>query len=157
MTAESSVAVESSDLKLVITRIFDAPRSLVFKAWTEPEHLARWWGPRGYSLPSCQIDLRQGGSYRFQMKSPEGDINWWHGVVREIVEPELIVWTCSINNADGTSISGETLLKVTLEEYAGKTRLTLHQAIFESIAIRDAHSNGWNDALGRLAEHLASA
>ena len=101
--------------------------------------------------------IGEGGSYRFQMRSPEGDIHWWHGVVREIVEPERIVWTCSINNTDGTSISAETLLTVSLEEYAGKTRLTLHQAIFESIAVRDAHSNGWSDAFGRLAEHLASA
>jgi uncharacterized protein YndB with AHSA1/START domain len=152
----TSHVTEPAERLLVITRVFDAPRALVFKAWTEPEHLARWWGPRGYSLPSCQIDLRQGGSYRFQMRSPRGEIHWWHGIVREIVEPERIVWTCSVNNADGTSISAETLLTVTLEEYAGKTRLTLHQAIFESTAIRDAHSNGWKDAFGRLAEHLAS-
>lgn len=151
-----NIVTEPAERLLVITRVFDAPRALVFKAWTQPEHLARWWGPRGYSLPSCQIDLRPGGSYRFQMRSPSGEIHWWHGVVREIVEPERIVWTCSVNNADGTSISAETLLTVTLEEYAGKTRLTLHQAIFESTAIRDAHSNGWNDAFGRLAEHLAS-
>jgi uncharacterized protein YndB with AHSA1/START domain len=91
------------------------------------------------------------------MRSPEGNIVWWHGVVREILEPERIVWTCSIDNEDGTSISAETLLTVTLEEYVGKTKLTLHQAIFESIVVRDAHSNGWNDAFGRLAEHLASA
>jgi uncharacterized protein YndB with AHSA1/START domain len=157
MAATSNVATESAERELVITRVFNAPRSLVFKAWTEPERLAQWWGPRGYSLPSCQIDPRPGGFYRFQMRSPEGDIHWWHGVVREIIERERIVWTCSINNADGTSISAETLLTVTLEEYAGKTRLTLHQAIFESTAVRDAHSHGWNDAFGRLAEHLASA
>jgi uncharacterized protein YndB with AHSA1/START domain len=152
----TNTVTEPTERQLVITRVFDAPRALVFKAWTQPEHLARWWGPRGYSLPSCQIDLRPGGAYRFQMRSPGGDIHWWHGVVREIVEPERIVWTCSVNNADGTAISAETLLTVTLAEYAGKTKLTLHQAIFESVAVRDAHSNGWNDALDRLAEHLAS-
>jgi uncharacterized protein YndB with AHSA1/START domain len=157
MSTKNDMTTESPELELVITRVFDAPRGLVFKAWTQPEHLARWWGPRGYNLPSCEIDLHPGGSYRFQMRSPEGDINWWHGVVREIVEPERIVWTCSINKADGTSISAETLLTVTLEDYAGKTRLTMHQGIFESIAVRDAHSNGWTDAFGRLAEHLASA
>ena len=156
MDAKNDTTTESAERELEITRVFDAPRSLVFKAWTQPEHLAHWWGPRGFSLPSCQIDLRPGGSYRFQMKSPEGGIVWWHGVVREIVEPERIVWTCSIDNADGTSVSGETLLTVTLEDYAGKTRLTLHQAIFASSGIRDAHSNGWNSAFGRLAELLAT-
>jgi uncharacterized protein YndB with AHSA1/START domain len=156
MAARSNFAAESAERELVVTRVFDAPREFVFKAWTQPEHLARWWGPRGYSLPSCQIAARPGGSYRFQMRSPEGDLHWWHGVVREI-EPERIVWTCSINNTDGRSISAETILTVSLEEYAGKTRLTLPQASFESIGVRDAHSNGWSDAFGRLAEHLASA
>ncbi|MGH7779154.1 MAG: SRPBCC domain-containing protein [Candidatus Binataceae bacterium] len=148
---------EPAERTLVITRVFDAPRALVFKAWTQPRHLARWWGPAGYSLASCEMDLRPGGAYRFQMKSPEGVINSWHGVVREIAEPERIVWTCFIDNADGTLFSGETVLTVTLEDFAGKTRLALHQAVFETTALRDAHSNGWNGAFVRLAEHLASA
>src|SRR6266704_3579085 len=83
----------------------------------------------------CQLCTSPSGdliSYRFEMRSPEGDVHSWHGVVRELVEPELIVWSCFIDNADGTSFSGETILTVTLEDYAGKTRLTLHQAIFES-------------------------
>lgn len=142
---------------LVITRDFDAPRALVFRAWTQPEHLAQWWGPRGFTLPSCELDLRPGGAYRFKMKPPEGDPVWWHGVVREVVEPERIVLTSAIDRADGTRISGETILSVTLEEIAGKTRLTLHQGVFETAAIRDDHSNGWNSAFERLAEHLAAA
>jgi uncharacterized protein YndB with AHSA1/START domain len=151
-----STAAEPAERILEITRVFDAPRALVFKAWTQPEHLAQWWGPKGYSLPSCQIDLRPGGAYRFQMKSPTGNLVWWHGVVREIVEPERIVLTCAVDNLDGASIVGQTTLTVTLEDYAGKTRLTLRQTIFETAAIRDDHSNGWNGALDRLAEHLAS-
>lgn len=148
---------EAVDRTLSITRVFDAPRALVFKAWTQPEHLAQWWGPRGFSLPSCQLDLRPGGAYRFQMKSPEGELVWWHGVVREVVEPERIVWTSAIDRADGTKISGETILSVTLEELAGKTRLTLQQGVFETAAICNAHSNGWNGSFDRLAEHLAAA
>ena len=154
---ENNTAAEPAERILTITRVFDAPRALVFKVWTQPEHLAHWWGPRGFSLPICQIDLRPGGAYRFQMKSPTGGIVWWHGVVREIVEPERIVLTCAVDREDGTSISGETTLTVTLEEYAGQTRLTLHQGVFESAALRDDHSNGWNSAFDRLAEHLTSA
>ena len=154
---ENNTAVEPAERILTITRVFAAPRALVFKVWTQPEHLAHWWGPSGFSLPTCQIDLRPGGSYRFQMKSPTGGIAWWHGVVREIVEPERIVWTCAVDREDGTSISGETTLAVTLEEYSGRTRLTLHQGVFESAALRDDHSNGWKSAFDRLAERLASA
>jgi len=154
---ETNTAAEPAERILTITRVFNAPRALVFKVWTHPEHLAHWWGPRGFSLPTCQLDLRPGGAYRFQMKSPTGAIAWWHGVVREIVEPERIVWTCAVDREDGTSISGETTLTVTLEDYSGKTRLTLHQGVFESAAIRDDHSNGWNSAFDRLAERLASA
>jgi uncharacterized protein YndB with AHSA1/START domain len=94
---ENNTAVEPAERILTITRVFDAPRALVFKVWTQPEHLAHWWGPSGFSLPTCQIDLRPGGAYRFQMRSPTGDIAWWHGVVREIVEPERIVWTCAVD------------------------------------------------------------
>ena len=140
---------------LVITRDFDAPRELVFSAWTKPEHLAQWWGPRGFTLPSCELDLRPGGAYRFKMKPLETEAVWWHGVVREIVPPERLVLTCAVNRADGSKISGETILTVTLEQIAGKTRLTLQQGVFETAAIRDDHSNGWNSALQRLAEHLA--
>jgi uncharacterized protein YndB with AHSA1/START domain len=91
------------------------------------------------------------------MKSPEGELVWWHGVVREVVEPERIVWTSAIDRADGTKISGETTLTVTLEDIAGKTRLTLRQGVFETAAIRNDHSDGWNEAFERLAERLAAA
>jgi len=70
MAAESSMHPVAEDLTLHITRIFDAPRPLVFKAWTDPNHLARWWGPRGFTLPSCEAEFRPGGSYRYHMRGP---------------------------------------------------------------------------------------
>ncbi len=87
MDARSSAATESVERVLEIERIFDAPRSLVFKAWTEPGHLVHWYGPRGFTLPSCKLDLRPGGSWRSCMLSPEGREYWVKGVYREIVEP----------------------------------------------------------------------
>jgi uncharacterized protein YndB with AHSA1/START domain len=71
-TRSSAPPLAAERRELVITRILEAPRALVFKAWTEPERLAQWWGPRGFSLPACQLDLRPGGAYRFHMRSPEG-------------------------------------------------------------------------------------
>jgi uncharacterized protein YndB with AHSA1/START domain len=156
MDANTSLTTEPAERVLTLTRIFDAPRSLVFDAWTEPQHLIRWWGPRGFTMPTCEMDVRAGGKYRFRMRSPEGPEVWWHGICREIVKPDRIVWTCSIDDADGNSISGETVLTVTLEDQAGKTKLTLHQAMFASDTLKESHNNGWNSAMERLAEYLAT-
>jgi uncharacterized protein YndB with AHSA1/START domain len=98
MDARSSAATESAERVLEIERIFDAPRSLVFKAWTEPEHLVHWYGPRGFTLPSCKLDLRPGGSWRSCMLSPEGREYWVKGVYREILEPERLVFTYAHEN-----------------------------------------------------------
>jgi uncharacterized protein YndB with AHSA1/START domain len=144
---------------LVIERVFDAPRSLVFKAWTEPERLARWFGPRGFTSTVLSADFRPGGSYRFHMRSPAGEEHWLQGVFREIVEPERLVSTFVWTDVEGRPVLPETLLTITLEERGGggKTKLTLHQAIFESVSARDSHNGGWSSSLDRLAEYLAKA
>ena len=143
--------------ELRIARVFDAPRAMVFKAWTEPARLAQWWGPRGFSLPSCQIDLRPGGSYRFTMLGPDGDEHWSQGVFREIVEPERIVMAgCWVDRA-GNPISPQSVITVILEEDGEKTKLTLHHRVFESEASREAHRRGWISSMERLAEYLAGA
>lgn len=147
----------SKPRELLITRVFDAPRTLVFQAWIKPEHLAHWWGPRGYSLPSCEMDARAGGAYRFSMHASDGRDVIWQGICREIVEPERLVWTCTVLNTDGSLISSETILTITLEDLEGKTKLTLHQAIFDSDANAAAHRSGWSDALDRMAEYLPKA
>jgi uncharacterized protein YndB with AHSA1/START domain len=157
MTTPEYAATAPEDRVLAMTRIFDAPRSLVFQLWTEPQHLVRWWGPRGYTAPICEMDVRPGGAYRLLMRSAEGQEVWWHGVYREIVKPERLVWTCSIDRSDGTRISGETVLTVTLEEQGQKTKLTLQQAVFDSINNCNAHREGWTQAFERIAERLAEA
>jgi uncharacterized protein YndB with AHSA1/START domain len=150
-------AQSREELELRIARVFDAPRSIVFKAWTEPERLAQWWGPRGFSLPSCEIDLRPGGAYRFTMRGPDGDEHWSQGVFHEIVEPERIVMAgCWVDRA-GNPISPQSVITVTLEKDGDKTKLTLHHRVFESEASRDAHSRGWSSSMECLAEYLADA
>ena len=101
MAERSSAAIESTERELVITRVLDAPRRLVFKAWTEPERVVRWWGPQGFTMPSCKMDVRPGGAFRFCMRSPDGADHWLQGVYREIVEPERLVLTWAWEDAEG--------------------------------------------------------
>jgi uncharacterized protein YndB with AHSA1/START domain len=143
----------TADGELVITRVIDAPRSLVFKLWTQPEHIARWWGPQGFTTISCQMDIRVGGAYRFGMRSPQGSELWKRGVYREIVEPERIVFTFAWEDADGHP-RHELLTTVTFAEEGARTRLTLRQAGFETIEQRDDHVTGWTSCFERFADYL---
>jgi uncharacterized protein YndB with AHSA1/START domain len=156
MATQAGADTKSTDRVLVVTRAFDAPRSVVFKAWTDPKHLVHWWGPRGYVSTVLKMDLRPGGTCRIHMKSPEGKDNWSQNVYREIVEPERIVLTGSWTDSEGNPIGPESTTTVTFEEQAGKTKVTLHQAVFESDAAREAHRGGWTSSFDRLADYLAS-
>jgi uncharacterized protein YndB with AHSA1/START domain len=157
MAAENSVATLPEERVLVITRIFDAPRDLVWKAWTEPERMVRWFGPRGFTSTVLKTDFRTGGAYHFHMRSPEGNDHWLQGIYHEIVEPERLVSTFAWADAEGKPTRPETLLTVSLAEHGGKTKLTLHQAVFESVTARDLHNEGWTSSLDRLTEYLAKA
>jgi uncharacterized protein YndB with AHSA1/START domain len=157
MDARNSTSTEPAERVLVIERIFDAPRSLVFKAWTEPDHMVQWFGPRGFTSTILQSELRSGGAYRIHMRGPEGDDHWTQGIFREIVEPERLVMSGNWADSAGNPTSPETILTLTFQEHEGKTKLTLHQAVFESVTARDAHRGGWSSSLERLAEYLAKA
>jgi uncharacterized protein YndB with AHSA1/START domain len=153
MGAGSSTAAELAELELVVTRIIDAPRSLVFKAWTEAEQVARWWGPRGFVTTYCEMDIREGGAFRCCMRSPAGTDHWKRGVYREIVEPERIVFTFAWEDAAGNT-GHELLTTVTFDDLGAKTRLTLHQAMFETVERRDDHRGGWTSCFERFAEYM---
>ena len=144
----------AAELELVITRILDAPRELVFKAWTEPDRVIRWWGPRGFTTAHYELDFRPDGAYRVCMRSPEGTEHWQRGVCREVVEPERLVFTFAWEDSEGKP-GHETLVTVTLAEFGAKTKLTLHQAVFETVTARELHQGGWASALECLAEYLA--
>ena len=104
----------------------------MFKAWTEPEHVARWWGPQGFTTTFCDMDITPGGKFRFCMRSPEGTDHWKRGVYREIVAPERVVFTFAWEDAAGNP-GHELLTTVTFAEHGSKTKLTLHQAVFETV------------------------
>jgi uncharacterized protein YndB with AHSA1/START domain len=155
MDGRTSAGLASLEPKLMITRVFDAPPSLVFKAWTGPEHLARWWGPQGFTTVSCHMDVRPGGTWFRRMRAPDGTEDCRRGVYREIVEPERLVFTYVPEDAEGNP-GHETLVTVTFADLGGKTKLTLHQAVFDSVAARDAHEGGWTSCLERFADYLAN-
>jgi len=156
MAITADAADLSAEHELVVTRIFDAPRLLLFKMWTEPEHLARWWGPRGFTGLSGRMDVRPGGTWTRSMQAPDGSVIRKHGVYREIVPPERLVFTYVTDDPEGNP-GPETLVTVSFVDLGGKTRLTLHQAPFQAVATRDDHLRGWTGALERFAEYLAAS
>jgi uncharacterized glyoxalase superfamily protein PhnB/uncharacterized protein YndB with AHSA1/START domain len=155
----------------VISRVFDAPRDLVWKAWTDPVRLRQWWGPKGVSVLSANLDLRPGGVFHYGLRTPTGDEMWGKFVYREIVEPERLVFVVSFSDKDGgvtrhpfvPNWPMETLSTVTFEERDGKTRLTVqwrpHQATeIERKTFDEGHASmqqGWTGTLDQFAAYLA--
>jgi uncharacterized protein YndB with AHSA1/START domain len=155
VAASTSTAAKPAAPELTITRLLDAPCALVFKAWTEPEHLARWWGARNFTLTSCKMDLRPGGAFRFSMRGPDGKAYPHQGVYRQIKAPERLVFTWAWEDEEGRP-GHETLVTVTFTDEDGKTRLDFHQAVFATVSSRDGHEDGWMECFDRLAAYLAS-
>jgi uncharacterized protein YndB with AHSA1/START domain len=131
--SETFKVTTPSDREIRLTRLFDAPRHLVFEAMTKPEHIKRWWGclGDGYSVPVCEVDLRPGGAWRFVNRHPKGEAAF-HGVYREITPPERLVFT-EIFEAFPDS---ESVVTTVLSEEGGKTRLTA-TCLYPSLEVRD--------------------
>ena len=154
-----------SETTLRITRKLAAPRELVFKAWTEPEFLAKWWGVRpDYTTPIAEIDLRVGGKYRLGMLPPDKDQPMViGGVYREVKPPEKLVYTWvwepqtpetqirSGSGPEGLVAPGETLVTVEFHDVDGQTEVVLTHQFFADQDMRDKHSHGWNGCLEQLA------
>lgn len=123
-----------SDREIRLTRLFDAPRELVWEAMSKPEHIKRWWGclGEGYSVPVCEVDLRPGGAWRFVNRTPKGEMAAFYGVYREIVPPERVVFT---EVFEPFPDSGSVVTSVLTEEN-GKTRLTV-TCLYPSVEVRD--------------------
>jgi len=144
--------------ELVLTRVFDAPRDLVWRAWTDPKQLAQWWGPLGFTNPVCEIDLRPGGALRIVMRAPDGVEYPMIGVFREISAPARLVFTnIAVDQAGKPILDG--LTTVLFAEQGGKTKLTLQTraiALVDYVAAYLAGMEaGWNQSLERLADRLA--
>lgn len=147
----------ASTSELAITRIFEAPRRMVFRAWTDPEQMGRWAAPRGFTRGEASSDVRVGGAYRACIRSPEGEDHWVHGEYREIVEPERLVMTHGWLDEQGRP-GHMTLVTVTFEELGPRTtRMNFLQTGFDSVASRDGHDQGWTSSFEQLVEMLAGA
>lgn len=153
--------------ELVITRIFDAPRALVWKAWTEPERMKAWWGPRQYTAPVLKMDIRVGGRFLGAMESSDGKRAWSKGEYKEIVPQQRLVVTDSFSDENGNTVPPssygmsaswpeELLLTVTFEDHDGKTRMTLRHSGLTGIPEHDYQNmkQGWMESLDKLDEYL---
>lgn len=167
MSTLKGSATDLSDREIVITRLIDAPRELVLEAWTDPERLIQWHAPRGCTLHLAKMDARPGGEFHSSIRSPEGHECWCKGIYREIVVPERLVFTMAVADQEGNLIDpvragmdpdwpAETIVTVTLAEHQGKTMLTLHQTVRESLAKRTGAYPSWLEMLDRLGEVLAN-
>jgi uncharacterized protein YndB with AHSA1/START domain len=145
--------------EVTISRLIAAPRDLVFKAWTDPAHLARWWGPKGFSNPVCEVDARVGGQLRIVMRGPDGTDYPMRGAFREVVPPERLVFTNFPVDADDRPLM-DGLTTVTFADEGGKTRLTIvtHAAGLAPVAARmlEGMEAGWTQSIDRLEAYAAS-
>lgn len=140
--------------ELVITRTFDAPRKLVFEAWTDPRHIKNWFGPKHHPAVEMETNVKVGGRWHSRLRSTGSDPDLTlGGVYREIVPPERLVFTFAWDEEGERGL--ETMVTLTFEEQAGKTRMTMRQVPFQSLEERDGHNDGWNSCFDRLGEFLA--
>ena len=155
---KSSPAVETAEWEIVITRVFDAPRELVWQAWTDPRHVVHWWGPTGFTTTIEKMDVRPGGVWKHVMHGPDGTDYPNSSVFKEVVKPERIVFSHGGGKAGGPGVHFTATW--TFEALSGnKTRVTIHM-VFDSAMDRETvvreygAIEGGNQTLGRLAEYL---
>jgi uncharacterized protein YndB with AHSA1/START domain len=163
MSTATVASTVTAQHELHITRVFDAPRELVWKVWTDPEHIKHWSGPRQFYATNIENDRRPGGKWRLWLHSDGFDIGdgqlrkldlWQGGVNREVIEPERLVYTFKWDDNPGLSENVETVVTVTFEENDGKTTMNFHQAFFVTAGDRDGHMKGWNSAIDKFEEYL---
>jgi len=163
----------AADQELVIKRDFDAPRALVFQAWTEAERLAQWWGPKAFTMGVIKLDVRPGGTFHYSMRTPKGDEMWGKFVYREIVAPERIVFVNCFADANGNVVRNpwldvwplEILNTLTLTENAGKTTLILRGAPINAtegerqafVEMQKSMQQGFAGTFDQLDAYLAKA
>ena len=147
-----------SDREITVERTFDAPRELVFKVWTDPYHVAQWWGPHGLSIPVSKVDARVGGIFEVPMLTPDGTLLPSVGEFREVVPHERIVFTSNLVSAEGETMI-EVVNTVTLEEAGNRTRMTLHvKVLYADPRVADkigSMDQGWTESLERFAAEVA--
>jgi len=140
-----------------ITRVFDAPRALVFKLWTDPKYVEKWWGPKGFINPVCNLDAKVGGSIRIIMQAPDGAKYPTRGFFKEIIEPEKLVFS-SIKEDEYGNAQLEVVNTAIFTEENGKTKLIFKAEVImstpEACGSVEGMNEGWNQSIDRLAETI---
>ena len=142
-----------ADNELLIRRTFDAPASLVFAMWSDPEHFKQWMGPDSFKCPVVEMDFRVGGSYRAMIHSEEHGENWFAGAYKEIETNKRLVFTFTWDSG-GPSDGVETIITILFRETNGKTEQIFHQTPFTSAERRDSHVGGWNEAFAKQSVYI---
>lgn len=151
-----AIGTYTADREILLTRVYDAPRELVFDAWTHPEHVARWWGPRGFTITTHEMDVRAGGAWRFIMHGPDGTDYDNEIIYSEVTRPERLIY--GHGQRDGIAWFN---VSATFIEEDGKTRVTMHTvfptAEARTMAIEQRGAiEGAKQTMERLAEFLAT-
>jgi uncharacterized protein YndB with AHSA1/START domain len=152
-TLNPEPAPAADDRVLRLSRSFAAPREAVFRAFTDPAEMAKWWGPKGYTVPVCELDARPGGAWRTRMRDPDGGTHCVGGVYREVVPPQRLAFTLAWDGEGGPG--HQTLVEIELAERGGTTTLTLTHERFETPEGRDKHAQGWSSSFDCLDAYLA--
>jgi uncharacterized protein YndB with AHSA1/START domain len=170
---QNTTAANAADQEFVITRVFDAPRELVWKAWTDPERMKHWWGPKGFKAIASKMDLRPGGTYHYGLRAPDGSTMWGKFVYREIVRPERIVLVSSFSDEAGNvtrhpmapTWPRQMLSTFLFAEQDGGTAVTVKWSPLdadetERATFQSGHSSmqqGWTGTMDQLAAYLTKA
>jgi len=173
ITAKNNPVEQTAGQDFIITRTFDAPREVVWKAWTERERLMEWFSPKGFTMSSAKMDFRPGGMFHYCLRSPDGKEMWGKFIYREIIAPEKIVLVNSFSDKDGgltrhpfaATWPLEMLTETTFAESDGKTTVTVKWTTMNAMAeeqktfdsSHDGMTQGWTGTFEQLAEYLAKA
>lgn len=149
------MAVAPDELTLHLERVLSAPRTLVFRAHAEPDVLAQWWGPSGFSAPSIELDVRVGGRYRIAMQPPDSSLFYLSGEFLEVDPPARLAYTFRWEDPDPDD--RETIVTFSLADADDSTRVTVAQAAFATEARLALHERGWTESLDRLQELMSSS
>lgn len=148
------MAAGSDELTLHLERVLRAPRPLVFRMHAEPGQLARWWGPKGFTAPSVELDLRVAGGYRIEMQPPDGDRFFLSGEFRQVDPPARLAYTFRWEDPDPDD--RETIVAFSLRDLGDSTELIVEQGLFATEGRRALHEQGWTEALDRLEELITN-
>jgi uncharacterized protein YndB with AHSA1/START domain len=148
-------AQDAGELYLELNRVVPAPPRVVFELFTDPNELAKWWGPEGFTIPSLEFEARVGERYRIEMQPPEGDAFFLTGEFREVDPPARLAYTFAWEDPDPDDV--ENLVELSFHDRGESTEVAHRQGPFKTEARRELHRNGWTDSFNKLERLLARA